>query len=731
MKKPVQFDILYIADFRTGDTGAASAVNALNALSGAGYRIAVLPWFGAARADPTLLESGFDDVLSNHVRLVSFDAQFSCSLILANDLRLFKNRAAEPLNIDAPLRIVVCTRGVAARLRNLHADVANAQEALGGPIILAPAAAPIRAALQALMPSGHYTNVDWPPTLEPLVSVDAPRRAERVSLPMLGYYRCAQSRLWPDSLDALRDVLPDHPLLGLTVLGAADKYVDLLRNGSAPVFFEDPENCTIGQFLDQLDALSINADANDEPWPAEILAAVAHGTIPILSPEFRGIFMESAIYARPKYFADTVVDLFSSAVLMDDLRNAGRELIEQVLAPRHLISRVTAQIGPPATVSAPISSKKLRPPGNIISVSTNGIGMGHLARQMAIGKRLGSHLSPVFLGFSQSIAVVRQFGWMSEYLPYHRGPDMNTGYWNEWLVKALDAACRFYKPRALVLDANVPFEAFGALRDLRPGLPMIWVRRAFWGPGRDLAALQRAPWFDTVIEPGEYAAPYDSGPTTQVRSTVREVPPIHFVDRRLMLSRKDAATELGIDPDTQNVLLMPGAMNNFGAASLWKAIAATLSQWPNTGVVAAEWAITEHPMDWPASVARRRGFPYARWFNAFDFAVSAAGYNSFAELIGLGLPTIFVPNENALMDRQDLRALFAERNGLGLRLTADGIHNVQDTLEKMRNPAFRQMVRAKLHELSRSVRSNGASDAADIVTYLADAGRSHRSNVWL
>ena len=66
---------------------------------------------------------------------------------------------------------------------------------------------------------------------------------------------------------------------------------------------------------------------------------------------------------------------------------------------------------------------------------------------------------------------------------------MHTGYWNEWLVKALDAACRFYKPRALVLDANVPFEAFGALRDLRPGLPMIWVRRAFWGPGRDLVGL--------------------------------------------------------------------------------------------------------------------------------------------------------------------------------------------------------------------------------------------------
>ncbi|MGB5560203.1 MAG: glycosyltransferase [Paracoccaceae bacterium] len=723
-----QFDLLYIADFRKGDSDAASAIQALRALAEGGYRIAVLPWMGPVVADPFRLDAGLNDLFSTKVRLVSCDARLSCRLILAQDLRLFANRAAQTLTVECDNRIVICSRGGPPTPRALRSTVARAKEALGGPVTLAPAAAPIRASLQSLMPDGRYTPVDWLPTVAAKSPLPAPLQ-DRVSLPLLGYFRAAQSRLWPDSPEALREVLPDHPLLGLSVLGAPEACCETLRAGAAPVFFEDPEVCDPGDFLRNVDALATNADPLDDPWPTEVLHALANGTIPLLSPDFRSMFVAAALYAHPGHIADTVTQLFTSPDLSADLRAAGQELIDEILAPRHIVARVSNLIGPPAA-TAPISCAVIRPAGTVMSISTNGIGMGHLARQMAIARRLEPHLTPVFLGFSQSIATVRQFGWISEYLPYHSGPAIHTAHWNDWLAKALDAACKFYRPRALVLDANIPFEAFVGLRERQPGLPMIWVRRAMWGPGRDIDALERAHLFDTVIEPGEAAAAYDTGPTADVLTDVRRVAPMHLVDAADLPSRQEAAAELGIAADTLNVLLMPGALNNFDAANLWSGVVEELGRWPDTSVVAAEWAIAERPVDWPPFVLPRKGFPYARWFNAFDFAVSAAGYNSFAELTGLGLPTIFVPNENPLMDRQDLRARFAHRNGLGLHLAADASSGIRPALAQMRDAGFRAAIRTRLAAVARMHKVNGAVEAAGIVSAWADAGRSNRADGW-
>lgn len=720
------FDIVFLADFRVGDTGAGGAVETLRALAGAGYRVGVMPWIGAAAADPFELEDGLQDLLAGNVRRVSCTAMLSCRLLLGHDLRLFQYRAAQTLSVQATHRIVICQRGDLHAPGAARAAVANAEEALGGAVTLAPAAATIRARLLSLLPAALCTAADWPPVIAP----DALRvsgTVRRATLPMLGYYRSAKSRAWPDSVEGLQRVLPDHPLLGVAVYGADERFAAQLARRSVPAFFHDPADGTIGNFLDNLDALTSNSEADDDPWPDEVLQALIHGVVPILPPEYRTMFQSAAAYCKPEKIADLVIELFTLPLLIDDIRRAGRELIDQTLAPQHLVARVGDLIGPPAPV-APVSRAALNCAMTVLSVSTNGIGMGHLARQMAIARRLDRNLTPVFLGFSQSIALVRDFGWISEYLPYHTGPAMSTEHWNHWLFDALDAACRFYRPGALVLDANVPFKAFEKLRAARQGLPMIWVRRAMWGPGRDLAALEMAPLFDTVIEPGERAAHYDSGPTTAARAGVRHVAPMHLVDRDEILPRARAAAELGIDPDTLNVLLMPGALNNFDARGLWSGISDELGRWQNTSVVAAEWAIAERPFEWPGFVARRKGFPYARWFNAFDFAVSAAGYNSFAELTGLGLPAIFVPNENPLMDRQDLRARYAERNGIGLHLAANDVHNVGPLLTRMRDPVFRNAVRTRL---AATQAGNGAVEAAGIVSAWANSARSHRANVWL
>src|SRR4029434_9623309 len=59
-----------------------------------------------------------------------------------------------------------------------------------------------------------------------------------------------------------------------------------------------------------------------------------------------------------------------------------------------------------------------------------------------------------------------------------------------------------------------------------------------------------------------------------------------------------------------------------------------------------------------------RDFPLSRRFRAFDLAVSAAGYNSFHELLRFGIPTLFIPNQDTALDDQQGRARFASDRGL-------------------------------------------------------------------
>ena len=234
-------------------------------------------------------------------------------------------------------------------------------------------------------------------------------------------------------------------------------------------------------------------------------------------------------------------------------------------------------------------------------------------------------------------------------------------YWNLWLADALEAACNFYEPAVLVLDANLPFDGLGYLLERRTDIPVVWVRRGMWGRGRDVEALDRRAWFQAIFEPDELAESYDNGPTLDVRQHTRKVSPVRMIDRSELPTKDAALAELGLEETETNALLLPGALNNTNDRSFWHTVASILSE-RGGKVTIGTWKISQAQERWPEGVYVRSGFPFAKWVTAFDFAISTAGYNSFHELTHYAIPTVFVPNENPLMDRQDLRAKWASRN---------------------------------------------------------------------
>lgn len=720
-----RLDVVVVADFRVGDTGAEESVALVEALSQAGLTTGVVQWFGAAAAEPARIHPRLDEVMQHpNARRMAAGGAATTDLVIATDARLFLHPPGTPLNLDAPRRIVLCRRAFATTPGRAGAVLAHAAEALGGPVWLAPAAPPMREMLDRVLPNALVTPEDWPPILAPVTDGEPPYL--RPTIPALGWHCGPTGRSAPETDPGPRGILPDHHDIALKLFGLPDHLRADFGGHAGPLEIWPARPGLQSEFFRSIDMLAASGDPTEDPFPEEVMAALARGVIPILPPAFRACFRDTAVYADVTKVARTALDLFSAPPRMEHHRAAAGRMIATELSAGAMVARVTDAIGP--AFRAPLVSRAaLRPEVGILSLSTNGIGMGHLTRQMAIARRMDRHVRTTFLGLSYAVGVPAQFGYVAEFEQFHAGIGLDDRFWNLTMAERIEAALAFYRPRVIVIDANEPFQALETVRSRHGGLGFVWVRRAMWGAGRDRLALDRAGLFDLIVEPGDYAAAYDTGPTVATRGLVRQVGPILLADPSEALSREDAAAEVGIEPDTLNVLLMPGAMNNFDSVAFWQDAVRELSGWPRTRVVLAEWAISDRKLDLPPSVLVRRGFPFSRWFRAFDFCLTAGGYNSFNEVLANGLPAIFVPNENPLMDRQDLRARFAERNGLGLSLSVREPYRLSEALARMRDPEVRAVFRRRMAGLPAPT---GGAEAAEIIQHLAEGGLAHRPDAW-
>jgi UDP-N-acetylglucosamine:LPS N-acetylglucosamine transferase len=134
-------------------------------------------------------------------------------------------------------------------------------------------------------------------------------------------------------------------------------------------------------------------------------------------------------------------------------------------------------------------------------------------------------------------------------------------------------------------------------------------------------------------------------------------------------------------------------------------------------IVIAEWSNGAMSLPhWPGH-RRLRGFPISRYFAAFDFSVSAAGYNTFHEVIAQGLPTIFVPNRHPSMDGQGARAEFAQDHGAGFDLKEEDLPLFPTLCRAMLNPEANAVLREGCAAFDLT---NGAADAAAIIIELAE-----------
>lgn len=350
----------------------------------------------------------------------------------------------------------------------------------------------------------------------------------------------------------------------------------------------------------------------------------------------------------------------------------------------------------------------------VLFATSNGTGLGHLNRAMAIARRLPPGSEASIFTLSQAAPVVAGAGFEVGYLASYRRPCSGTDRaWNLRLRDVFAELIDAEAPDVVVFDGVHPYRAVTDVLSRRGAPPSIWCRRPMWRADSARAPLRRQGAFDVVLEPGELAACCDSGPTTGLRSSAAGVDPIIYLDPGELLDREVAAAELGLDPTRRTALVTLGQ-----GGEVDRAVARTLAalaQRPEIQVAALQSSLAPGLAVPDQVVHLRSTFPMSRYLRAFDLAVSASGYNGFHELIAFGVPTLFVPMRRNT-DDQFARARWAEAAGTALAVNGAGDGALEERIGEL---CDRDRAAALTAGCSRAFSGNGAAAAADLVAALA------------
>ncbi|MBA2240523.1 MAG: hypothetical protein H0W09_04670, partial [Solirubrobacterales bacterium] len=349
----------------------------------------------------------------------------------------------------------------------------------------------------------------------------------------------------------------------------------------------------------------------------------------------------------------------------------------------------------------------------ILFVTSNGTGLGHLTRSMAIARRLDPDLEPLFVTFSAAAPVVAGLGFPVEYLASYDRPGAGDDL--SWTLRNRARLRRMVdeiEPAAVLFDGTHPYERL--LASLRfADAPLVWSRRAMWRRDADTSALWRSHLFDAVLEPGDFAESADRGPTVSRRREAHRVGPMVLLDRSELLSREQAESELGLEPGRTNVLVSLGQ-----GASIREASRRCLEHLAGRGdvqVAAVSSTLAGAGEVPPGVVALAATYPISRYLDAFDVAVSAAGYNGFSELVRLGPPALFVAMDRRT-DDQAARASWVEQAGAGRAVESPSDPELERKLDELLDPELRAAMRSRLDGIEAP---DGAAEAADWLGRLA------------
>jgi spore coat polysaccharide biosynthesis predicted glycosyltransferase SpsG len=354
----------------------------------------------------------------------------------------------------------------------------------------------------------------------------------------------------------------------------------------------------------------------------------------------------------------------------------------------------------------------------IILATSNGVGMGHLARASAIALELKEIANPIIVSMAGGVAEVPNFvGVRCEYIPGRDRGWMPRKLWDAYLRDRLLALIEETDAQVLSFDGVVPYPGVISAKLKKNDLALVWVRRGLWQrKPQGLALGLQSMMMDAIIEPGDFARVYDHGPTKNRKDAV-VTSAVSLYQESTALDRNEARLALGLDLNRPAVLVQLGTGDSDVNEKMTAALKGLIG-WKDLQVV-----LTKKPIDVNGNslvpdgldIKQVRYFPLANVLHAFDAAICATGYNGVHELLPAQVPTVLVSNIRGT-DDQETRAIWCDDLGYALRADHADLENITATVKLLQDPEER----SRLHRMCKKLpEANGAKEAAQILYEMA------------
>lgn len=348
----------------------------------------------------------------------------------------------------------------------------------------------------------------------------------------------------------------------------------------------------------------------------------------------------------------------------------------------------------------------------ILFLVTSGGGLGHLTRSLAIATQIRV-LSPefeiIFVTSSNAVEVIRREGFLFYYIPNRNETSKiisNSG-WMHQMEVFLKEIVWLHKPTAVIYDAAYPYQVVRKVLQESGVLKTIWIKReCYKSEVKNLDRFENE--FGRIITPREL--PYEASKDTEKK---KYVDPIMYLDLHTMYDRQFVRNKYQVKRKKSLLYLQLGAGIINDTRGRTAEAMEVLAKRKGCKILIGEYLMTESVWNNSKDIVVEREYPISKYFSGIDLAITAAGYNTFHEILACGVSTLFVPNEKTYIDDQRKRAMLAQDNGLGLCLgksesMKEGISRLFECKEQIKR------ILESYHS------GNGAVDAAKYILQYID-----------
>lgn len=339
----------------------------------------------------------------------------------------------------------------------------------------------------------------------------------------------------------------------------------------------------------------------------------------------------------------------------------------------------------------------------VVAYAVNGSGLGHLTRVLAIlrwmrrlAKLAGYTLDAHVLTSSEAVGLAFEEGFAAWKIPSKtivKESEIDKENYlrlaRQWVWHSLG----LINPDILLVD-TFPGGSFGELlHALDLSGHHVLIKRAMKREFAELPAVRALlPFYQRIIVPDEAGAAESFA--DEIAGRVRRVGPIILRSRHELRPREEARRRLGVSDKKLAVYLSAGGGGDPTAQDGLTSLIEALRGEKDLHLVIGAGPLSRGAPVRGANITWLNGFHAMQDFAALDCAISAAGFNSFHELLHAGVPTAFFAQEK-IADEQSRRVRAAEEAGCALALPLLDADAVREVINRFRDKKLRVELAAK------------------------------------